>query len=47
MRCYIKSLWTDRVNVQEVKRGSFATRVCKNRPIANTTTQHHNRKPKA
>ena len=45
LRCYIKSLWTDRVNVQEVKRGSFAT-VAK-QTNCKTTTQHHNRKPKA
>jgi hypothetical protein len=43
LRCCIKSLWTDRVNVQEVKNSSLAT--TSGLPD-NLQTQHHNHKPK-
>ncbi len=44
LRCCIKSLWTDRVNVQEVKNSSLATM---SELADKLQTQHHNHKAKS
>ncbi|ATG16291.1 hypothetical protein CO695_08285 [Providencia alcalifaciens] len=44
-RCTIKSLWTDRVNVQEVKKTvAIATKPGLTRQLANTTSQPQSQK---